>query len=108
MRTHAETLRSIAERNGWIGDNPTSMGSWWCKPLEGSRETQLESYLVESLHCTLTHREPLIALRAWGQACAYLAELRGKIGGYGMYSDMLGAARNRLETLLRPLVRFPE
>lgn len=99
--TTADTLRRIAERNGWIGDVPTTSGSWWCPMLEGvSRETQLECYLVESLHCALTHAKGVIALRAWGQACQYLGELRGKVAGYSTYSDALMEGRNRLEAML--------
>jgi hypothetical protein len=103
--TSADLLRRIAEREGWISDVQTSMGSWFVPYLgiDAGRARQLESYAVESLHCALTHTDRLIVLRAYGQACGYLGELRTAdlIGSYGRYSDILLECRNRLEDWLR-------
>lgn len=95
-----ETLKRHAERLGSVGE-PSSMGSWFVPFLGGDRLVQLEAYLYESLHCALTHREPLIALRAYGQACFYLGELRATVSGYGALSDTLMEARNRIESFIR-------
>lgn len=103
MSTTADTLRRIAERHGWVGEgDPTGRGSWEC-PMLDDPHGQLECFLVEALHCALTHREPLIALRAWGQACGYLARVRERLlrgASCATYSRSLMKARNRIESAL--------
>lgn len=94
IRARAEALDSVGE--------PSSMGSWLVPFREGwTREHQLEAYYLESLHCALSHTDPLIAFRAYTQAVGYLTELRCLHASGIRFQDDLLTARNRLEGALR-------
>lgn len=79
-----------------------SSGVFYCRVLE-DRETQLRSYLCESLLTALEHPEPVIRARALCQAFAYAGRLEGMGTTPGpRHCDALLEIRNRLESEVRP------
>lgn len=102
-----------ALRNEWIDHtmNVRNSGQWYVPVLSADeyrntptllREAQLRAYLCESLATALDHPDPVIALRAYGQATAYAGRLEGMGTTPGSrHCDALLEARNRLESMLR-------
>lgn len=102
-----------ALQNDWIdfSVNVRTSGMWYVRflmtsndgpPSKADRENQTRAYLCESLATALDHADPIIALRAYGQACEYAARLNamGTTPG-ARHNDAVLEACNRLETLIR-------
>ena len=77
-----------ALQNGWIDHSMHvhNSGQWYVPflmtsndgpPSKADRELQIRAYLCESLATALDHDDPIIALRAYGQATAYAGRLEG-------------------------------